>query len=53
MMANFLVLLMQSMASKDETSYATGVADSGAEKLEGRGDFMLIAKGDMVRFQSG
>ncbi|MEM7131400.1 MAG: DNA translocase FtsK [Chloroflexota bacterium] len=52
MTANFPVRLVGSVASKDEARYATGVADSGAEKLGGRGDFLLITKGDMVRFQS-
>ncbi|MEM7129845.1 MAG: DNA translocase FtsK [Chloroflexota bacterium] len=52
MTANFPVRLVGSVASKDEARYATGVADSGAEKLEGRGDFLLITKGEMVRFQS-
>lgn len=52
MTANFPVRLVGSVASKDEARYATGVADSGAEKLEGKGDFLLVTKGEMVRFQS-
>ena len=52
MTANFPVRLVGTVASKDEARYATGVADSGAEKLEGRGDFLLVTKGEMVRFQS-
>ena len=27
-------------------------ADSGAEKLEGKGDFLLVARGDAIRFQA-
>lgn len=50
--ANFPVRLVGTVASKDEARYATGVADSGAEKLEGRGDFLLINKGHSVRFQA-
>ena len=50
--ANFPVRLVGAVASKDEARYATGVGDSGAEKLEGKGDFLLVAKGDVVRFQS-
>jgi len=50
--ANFPVRLVGAVASKDEARYATGVTDSGAEKLEGRGDFLLVAKGVSVRFQS-
>jgi S-DNA-T family DNA segregation ATPase FtsK/SpoIIIE len=26
--------------------------ESGAEKLEGKGDFLLIARGDALRFQA-
>jgi S-DNA-T family DNA segregation ATPase FtsK/SpoIIIE len=52
MKANFPVRLVGAVASKDEARYATGVTDSGAEKLEGKGDFLLIAKGDALRFQA-
>lgn len=52
MTANFPVRLVGTVASKDEARYATGVAESGAEKLEGRGDFLLITKGELIRFQS-
>jgi S-DNA-T family DNA segregation ATPase FtsK/SpoIIIE len=52
MKANFPVRLVGAVASRDEARYATGINDSGAEKLEGKGDFLLIAKGDMVRFQA-
>ncbi len=52
MKANFPVRLVGSVASRDEARYATGITDSGAEKLEGKGDFLLIAKGEQVRFQA-
>ena len=52
MKANFPVRLVGAVASKDEARYATGVTDSGAEKLEGKGDFLLVAKGDTLRFQA-
>jgi S-DNA-T family DNA segregation ATPase FtsK/SpoIIIE len=52
MKANFPVRLVGAVASRDEARYATGVNDSGAEKLEGRGDFLLVAKGELVRFQA-
>lgn len=52
MKANFPVRLVGAVASRDEARYATGIADSGAEKLPGRGDFLLIAKGDALRFQA-
>jgi S-DNA-T family DNA segregation ATPase FtsK/SpoIIIE len=52
MKANFPIRLVGAVASKDEARYASGVTDSGAEKLEGKGDFLLVAKGDTVRFQA-
>jgi S-DNA-T family DNA segregation ATPase FtsK/SpoIIIE len=52
MKANFPVRLVGAVASRDEARYATGISDSGAEKLEGRGDFLLVAKGELVRFQA-
>lgn len=50
--ANFPVRLVGAAASKDEARYASGISDSGAEKLEGKGDFLLIAKGESIRFQA-
>src|SRR5690606_16378833 len=52
MKANFPVRLVGAVASRDEARYATGMRDSGAEKLEGKGDFLLIARGDAMRFQA-
>ncbi|MEZ4861361.1 MAG: DNA translocase FtsK [Caldilineaceae bacterium] len=52
MKANFPVRLVGAVASRDEARYASGLKDSGAEKLEGKGDFLLIAKGEQVRFQA-
>lgn len=52
MKANFPVRLVGAVASSDEARYATGIAGSGAEKLEGKGDFMLVARGEIVRFQA-
>lgn len=52
MKANFPVRLVGAVASRDEARYATGISDSGAEKLEGKGDFLLVAKGEQVRFQA-
>lgn len=52
MTANFPIRLVGSVATKDEARYASGVADSGAEKLEGKGDFLLVSKGELIRFQS-
>src|SRR5688572_9773659 len=50
--ANFPVRLVGAVASRDEARYATGMRESGAEKLEGKGDFLLIARGDALRFQA-
>ena len=52
MKANFPVRLVGAVASRDEARYASGIPDSGAEKLEGKGDFLLIAKGESARFQA-
>jgi S-DNA-T family DNA segregation ATPase FtsK/SpoIIIE len=52
MKANFPVRLVGAVASRDEARYATGLRESGAEKLEGKGDFLLIARGDALRFQA-
>ena len=52
MKANFPVRLVGAVAGKDEARYATGISDSGAEKLEGKGDFMLVVRSEVIRFQS-
>ena len=52
MKANFPVRLVGMVASSDEARYATGISGSGAEKLEGKGDFLLVVKGETVRFQA-
>jgi DNA segregation ATPase FtsK/SpoIIIE, S-DNA-T family len=52
MKANFPVRLVGSVNSSDEARYASGISGSGAEKLEGKGDFLLVAKGEVVRFQA-
>lgn len=52
MKANFPVRLVGAVASRDEARFAAGTNDSGAEKLEGKGDFLLVTKGEQVRFQA-
>ena len=52
MRANFPVRLVGAVASRDEARYATGIAESGADRLEGKGDFLLVSHGDTIRFQS-
>lgn len=49
--ANFPVRLVGKVTSAVEAHVASGVAGSGAEKLSGRGDFVLIAGGEKVRMQ--
>lgn len=50
--ANFPVRLIGAVASADDARVAAGVAGTGAEKLLGRGDFLLVSKGDVTRFQA-
>lgn len=52
MKANFPVRLVGSVASKDEARHATGVSDSAAEQLGGKGDFLLVAAAVPTRFQA-
>jgi len=50
--AGFPVRLVGAVASREEARYATGVNESGAESLEGKGDFVLLAGNQTVRFQA-
>jgi S-DNA-T family DNA segregation ATPase FtsK/SpoIIIE len=50
--SNFPVRLVGSVASAEDGRVATGLRASGAEKLMGRGDFLIVVKGEMVRFQA-
>ncbi len=50
--ANFPVRLVGRVASADDARVAAGVAGTGAEKLQGRGDFVAIAAGQVTRFQA-
>ena len=50
--ANFPVRLVGSVASPDDARVAAGIAGTGAEKLLGRGDFLLVSKGEVTRFQA-
>ncbi len=52
MKANFPVRLVGRVASAEDARVAAGIAGSGAEKLAGRGDFLLIAGGQVLRFQA-
>ena len=44
--------LVGSVASPDDARIAAGIPGTGAEKLLGRGDFLLVAKGQVTRFQA-
>lgn len=50
--ANFPVRLVGAVASPEDAKVATGLAGSGADKLLGRGDFLLISRGRVRRFQA-
>ncbi len=52
MRANFPVRLVGRVTSADEARVAAGIGGTGAEKLAGRGDFLLIAGGQVIRFQA-
>ena len=50
--SNFPIRLVGSVTSPEDAKVAAGIAGTGAEKLLGRGDFLLVAKGRVTRFQA-
>jgi S-DNA-T family DNA segregation ATPase FtsK/SpoIIIE len=50
--SNFPTRLVGSVASPEDAKIASGMKGTGAEKLLGRGDFLLVIKGEVVRFQA-
>lgn len=50
--ANFPVRLVGRVTSAEDARVAAGQAGSGAEKLAGRGDFVVIAAGQTIHFQA-
>ena len=48
----FPVRLVGAVGSPEEAKVATGIERSGAERLKGRGDFLLISHGAAIRFQA-
>lgn len=50
--SNFPVRLVGAVASPEDAKVAAGIAGTGAERLLGRGDFLLVAKGQTRRFQA-
>lgn len=49
--SNFPTRLVGKVVSPEDARVASGVAGSGAEKLLGRGDFLLFANGEATRVQ--
>lgn len=52
MKANFPVRLIGSVTSADDARVAAGRSKTMAENLNGRGDFVMVARGEEVRFQA-
>jgi S-DNA-T family DNA segregation ATPase FtsK/SpoIIIE len=50
--ANFPTRLVGRVSSVEDARVATGISGSGAEKLLGRGDFLVVASGEITRFQA-
>lgn len=50
--SNFPVRLVGSVASPEDAKVASGLPKTGAERLLGRGDFLVIAKGQVTRMQA-
>ena len=50
--ANFPVRLVGSVVSPEDAKVAAGISGTGAERLLGHGDFLLITKGQVIRFQA-
>ncbi len=47
---NFPVRLVGRVASADDARVAAGIAGTGAEKLRGRGEFLLVTGGEVIPF---
>jgi len=50
--SNFPVRLVGSVASPEGAKVATGIGGTGAERLLGQGDFLVVAKGQVTRMQA-
>jgi S-DNA-T family DNA segregation ATPase FtsK/SpoIIIE len=50
--ANFPVRLVGRVTSASDACTATGWSGTGAERLTGRGDFLAVAEGRLIRFQA-
>lgn len=52
MTANFPVRLVGKVATAQDARVASGWSGTGAERLQGRGDFIAVAEGRLFRFQA-
>jgi len=50
--SNFPVRLVGSVACADDARIATGLPGTGAERLLGQGDFLVVVKGQVTRLQA-
>jgi S-DNA-T family DNA segregation ATPase FtsK/SpoIIIE len=50
--SNFPMRLVGSVASPEDAKVATGLGGTGAERLLGQGDFLVVAKGQITRMQA-
>lgn len=50
--ANFPVRLVGKVGSATDARVASGWSGTGAERLQGRGDFVAVAEGRLMRFQA-
>ncbi len=50
--ANFPARLVGKVVSPEDARVAAGIGGTGAEKLTGRGDFVAVAAGQVLRFQA-
>jgi S-DNA-T family DNA segregation ATPase FtsK/SpoIIIE len=50
--SNFPVRIVGSVVSPEDAKVASGLAGTGAERLLGRGDFLVVAQGQVMRLQA-
>lgn len=50
--ANFPARLVGAVVSPEDAKVAAGVGGTGAERLSGRGDFLLVVRGEVIRLQA-
>jgi S-DNA-T family DNA segregation ATPase FtsK/SpoIIIE len=50
--SNFPVRIVGSVPSPEDAKVATGIAGTGAERLLGQGDLLVVAQGQVTRMQA-